>query len=127
MAEYTPNDDEVRAVYALAGVGEAFDRWRAARDEAVRQELRERIAQDIRDDLTVRPLAGHDGIRDAALIAEGKYVPPAALRAVLDLHARRPYDAIRDGVAFGQTDYPDLCRECRAPYPCKTIAALEDA
>lgn len=67
---------------------------------------------------------------DAEFIAAARTDLPAAtkkLRAVLDLHAPRPYDTIRDGVTFGQADYPDLCRECRSTYPCPTITALEDA
>lgn len=73
---------------------------------------------------------------DAEFIASARTDLPAAttaLRAVLNLHDRRPYDTIRDGVAFGQTDYPDLCAECRVPtpYPCQTVTvittALEDA
>lgn len=81
--EYTPTTDTVRAIYGRTPIGalwrsseEAFDRWLAGVIKTAREEERERIAQDIRDDLTVRPLAGHDGIRDAALIAEGRYAPP---------------------------------------------------
>lgn len=77
-----------------------------------------------------------DGLtkRDAEFIASARADLPAAttaLRAVLDRHARRPYDTIRDGVTFEQTDYPDLCTECRQTFPCPTVTAittpLEDA
>ncbi|MBE7701237.1 hypothetical protein H9623_13120 [Oerskovia sp. Sa1BUA8] len=89
-------------------------------------EVRDREIRD-RDNLVVGTILRP---ANAEHIAAARTDLPAAtkkLRAVLDLHAPRPYDAIRDGVAFGQTDYPDLCCECRSTYPCPTITALEDA
>ena len=52
MAEYTPTTDfHMRTAFVTAiprpESGDAWDRWQATHDEAVRQEVRERIAQDI--------------------------------------------------------------------------------
>lgn len=83
-----------------------------------------------RFDIMAEQVARTDFTVDAEFIAHARTDLPAAtkkLRAVLDLHAPRPYDTIRDGVSFGQTEYPDLCAECRSTYPCPTITTLEDA
>lgn len=52
--EYTPTTDQMRAIYGRTPIGalwksteEAFDRWLESEREAVRQEVRECIAQDI--------------------------------------------------------------------------------
>lgn len=50
--EYTPTTDfHMRIAFVTAiprpESGDVWDRWQAAHDEAVRQEVRERIAQDI--------------------------------------------------------------------------------
>lgn len=80
---YTPSLDEVRSDFAAVGVemgaysheeGEArFDRWLAARDEAVRAEEREKTIDEAQDELvrrdafTERSLRILDGLR-----AQGK-------------------------------------------------------
>ena len=93
-------------------------------------------------------VAGHQcaapRVPDALLIAAAVNALPAlldaaaerdALRAERDalatavervraLHYRRPHGAL-DFVAYGQTDFPDLCDYCRTPWPCPTIRALD--
>jgi hypothetical protein len=50
----------------------------------------------------------------------------AALTAVLALHRVRPWHA-GDGVHFGQTTFPDLCKHCGTEHPCQTTQAINDA
>jgi hypothetical protein len=52
MAEYAPTTDfHMRTAFVTAiprpESGDVWDRWQATHDEAVRQEVRERISQDI--------------------------------------------------------------------------------
>lgn len=86
--EFTPTTDEVidaytqmrareattpegRILAAMDGLDE-FDRWRESEREAVRQEVRERIAQDIEAvDPIEWALAGQRAGEDAARIARG--------------------------------------------------------
>lgn len=65
---------------------------------------------------------------DAEFIAHARTDLPAmsaALRAVLDLHARQPFDYNR--MSFGQTVFPDECGTCHVTYPCVTVNALTTA
>ncbi|MET4222807.1 hypothetical protein [Oerskovia enterophila] len=82
MAEYTPTTDfHMRTAFVTAiprpESGDVWDRWQATHDEAVRQEVRERIAQDIEvkmrrhDAAQVGFSAVGDAYAEAARIARG--------------------------------------------------------
>ena len=47
-----------------------------------------------------------------------------ALDRVRALHHRRRH-TLGDFVAYGQTEFPDLCDHCRSIYPCATVRALD--
>ncbi len=66
---------------------------------------------------------------DAEFIAHARTDVPAlvaALRAVLDMHARRPW-RLGDFLCHGQTEFPDQCDACRTEWPCPTVLAVEAA
>lgn len=56
--------------------------------------------------------------------ATGEVELEEALDRVRALHHRRRH-TLGDFVAYGQTEFPDLCDHCRSIYPCATVRALD--